>query len=95
MNDVRKELGVCMQYDVHFDHLTTEEHLLLYGHIKAPHWSKQELQQQVRRYVNLPNLPQSDCMKKCFNPYSIAAGLWRRLGCTLTVTSWWGRCLEA
>lgn len=51
--DVRKELGVCMQYDVHFDHLTTEEHLLLYGHIKAPHWSKQELQEQVRKYVNL------------------------------------------
>ncbi|XP_058249175.1 uncharacterized protein abca12 [Hemibagrus wyckioides] len=49
MKDVRKELGVCMQYDVHFDHMTTEEHLLLYGHIKAPHWSKQELQQQVRK----------------------------------------------
>ncbi|XP_046700800.1 glucosylceramide transporter ABCA12-like [Silurus meridionalis] len=49
INDVRKELGVCMQYDVHFDHLTTEEHLLLYGHIKAPHWSKQELQEQVRK----------------------------------------------
>ncbi|MCJ8732883.1 hypothetical protein PDJAM_G00216800 [Pangasius djambal] len=47
--EVRKELGVCMQYDVHFDHLTTEEHLLLYGHIKAPHWSKQELQQEVRK----------------------------------------------
>ncbi|MCI4378826.1 hypothetical protein PGIGA_G00219950 [Pangasianodon gigas] len=49
--DVRKELGVCMQYDVHFDHLTTEEHLLLYGHIKAPHWSKQELQQEVRKIL--------------------------------------------
>lgn len=51
--DVHKNLGVCMQYDVHFNHLTTEEHLLLYGHIKAPHWSKQELQRQVRKYVNL------------------------------------------
>ncbi|XP_027022078.2 uncharacterized protein abca12 [Tachysurus fulvidraco] len=49
MKHVRKELGVCMQYDVHFDHMTTEEHLLLYGHIKAPHWSKQELQQEVRK----------------------------------------------
>ncbi|KAM9487078.1 uncharacterized protein abca12 [Clarias gariepinus] len=48
---VRKELGVCMQYDVHFDHLTTEEHLLLYGHIKAPHWSKQELKEQVRKIL--------------------------------------------
>lgn len=57
MKHVRKELGVCMQYDVHFDHMTTEEHLLLYGHIKAPHWSKQELQQEVRKYVHLPTPP--------------------------------------
>lgn len=42
-----------MQYDVHFDHMTTEEHLLLYGRIKAPHWSEQELQQQVRKYVKI------------------------------------------
>lgn len=63
MKEVRKELGVCMQYDVHFDHLTTEEHLLLYGRIKAPHWSKQELQEQVRKYVNRPNLPQSEEVK--------------------------------
>uniref|UniRef100_A0A4W4HCX6 ATP-binding cassette, sub-family A (ABC1), member 12 n=1 Tax=Electrophorus electricus TaxID=8005 RepID=A0A4W4HCX6_ELEEL len=41
-----EELGVCMQYDVHFDHLTAEEHLLLYGQMKAPQWSKQELHQQ-------------------------------------------------
>ncbi|XP_072301151.1 glucosylceramide transporter ABCA12 [Eucyclogobius newberryi] len=46
--DVRKELGVCMQYDVLFDHMTAKEHLLLYGQIKAPHWSKRELTQQVR-----------------------------------------------
>ena len=49
MDQVRKELGVCMQYDVHFDHLTTKEHLLLYGQIKAPHWSQRELQEQVRK----------------------------------------------
>ncbi|TSW62345.1 ATP-binding cassette sub-family A member 12 [Bagarius yarrelli] len=47
--DIRNELGVCMQYDVHFDHMTTKEHLLLYGQIKAPHWSKEELQLQVRK----------------------------------------------
>uniref|UniRef100_A0A3Q1F1V9 ATP-binding cassette, sub-family A (ABC1), member 12 n=1 Tax=Acanthochromis polyacanthus TaxID=80966 RepID=A0A3Q1F1V9_9TELE len=44
---VRKDMGVCMQYDVLFDHMTTEEHLLLYGQIKAPHWSKRELREQV------------------------------------------------
>lgn len=48
IDDVRKELGVCMQYDVLFDHLTTKEHLLLYGQIKAPHWSPGELREQVR-----------------------------------------------
>ncbi|XP_076849875.1 uncharacterized protein abca12 [Brachyhypopomus gauderio] len=51
IDDVRKELGVCMQYDVHFDHLTVEEHLQLYGQIKAPHWTKQELHQQVRKIL--------------------------------------------
>lgn len=49
IDDVRKELGVCMQYDVLFDHMTTKEHLLLYGQIKAPHWSRRELHEQVRK----------------------------------------------
>ncbi|XP_061579710.1 glucosylceramide transporter ABCA12 [Cololabis saira] len=48
IDKVRKELGVCMQYDVLFDHMTTKEHLLLYGQIKAPHWSRRELHEQVR-----------------------------------------------
>ncbi|XP_044222425.1 glucosylceramide transporter ABCA12 [Thunnus albacares] len=48
IDDVRRELGVCMQYDVLFDHMTTKEHLLLYGLIKAPHWSNRELHEQVR-----------------------------------------------
>uniref|UniRef100_A0A8C9YEQ3 ATP binding cassette subfamily A member 12 n=1 Tax=Sander lucioperca TaxID=283035 RepID=A0A8C9YEQ3_SANLU len=48
IEDVRRELGVCMQYDVLFDHMTTKEHLLLYGQIKAPHWSYRELLEQVR-----------------------------------------------
>ncbi|XP_071381008.1 uncharacterized protein abca12 [Centroberyx affinis] len=51
IDDVRKELGVCMQYDVHFDHMTTKEHLLLYGQIKAPHWSRRELHEQVRKIL--------------------------------------------
>ncbi|XP_019750907.1 uncharacterized protein abca12 [Hippocampus comes] len=48
LDDIRKDLGVCMQYDVLFDHMTTKEHLLLYGQIKAPHWSRRELHEQVR-----------------------------------------------
>ncbi|KAM5151867.1 LOW QUALITY PROTEIN: glucosylceramide transporter ABCA12 [Mantella aurantiaca] len=46
---VRKNLGVCMQYDVLFDHLTTKEHLLLYGSIKAPKWNKIQLHEEVKR----------------------------------------------
>ncbi|XP_072787969.1 glucosylceramide transporter ABCA12 [Taeniopygia guttata] len=46
---IRKNMGVCMQHDVLFNYLTTKEHLLLYGYIKVPHCSKQELYQEVRR----------------------------------------------
>ncbi|KAG7503728.1 ATP-binding cassette sub-family A member 12 [Solea senegalensis] len=48
IDDIRKELGVCMQYDVLFDHMTAKEHLLLYGQIKAPHWTRGVLHEQVR-----------------------------------------------
>ncbi|KAL6100670.1 abca12 [Pungitius sinensis] len=51
IDEVRKELGVCMQYDVLFDHMTTKEHLLLYGKLKAPHWSSRELHEQVRKIL--------------------------------------------
>nr|XP_009931047.1 PREDICTED: ATP-binding cassette sub-family A member 12 [Opisthocomus hoazin] len=46
---IRKNMGVCMQHNVLFNYLTTKEHLLLYGYIKVPQWSKQELYQEVRR----------------------------------------------
>ncbi|XP_065493613.1 glucosylceramide transporter ABCA12 [Caloenas nicobarica] len=46
---IRKDMGVCMQHNVLFNYLTTKEHLLLYGYIKVPHWSKQELYQEVKR----------------------------------------------
>ncbi|XP_077071802.1 uncharacterized protein abca12 [Siphateles boraxobius] len=51
IDDVRKEMGVCMQYDVLFDHLTTKEHLLLYAQIKAPNLTKQEVNEQVHRIL--------------------------------------------
>uniref|UniRef100_A0A8B9G4T9 ABC transporter domain-containing protein n=1 Tax=Amazona collaria TaxID=241587 RepID=A0A8B9G4T9_9PSIT len=47
-----ENMGVCMQHNVLFNYLTTKEHLLLYGYIKVPHWSKQELYQEVKRYKN-------------------------------------------
>ncbi|XP_069709551.1 ATP-binding cassette sub-family A member 13 [Phaenicophaeus curvirostris] len=44
---IRTELGVCPQYDVLFNILTVREHLLLYGSMKAPGWTKEQLNQQV------------------------------------------------
>ncbi|XP_042678296.1 glucosylceramide transporter ABCA12 [Centrocercus urophasianus] len=46
---IRKNMGICMQHNVLFNYLTTKEHLLLYGYIKVPLWSKEELYQEVKR----------------------------------------------
>ncbi|XP_070588323.1 glucosylceramide transporter ABCA12 [Erythrolamprus reginae] len=48
---IRKNMGICMQHNVLFDYLTTKEHLLLYGYIKVPHWSKEELQEEIDRLL--------------------------------------------
>ncbi|XP_019488478.1 PREDICTED: ATP-binding cassette sub-family A member 12 [Hipposideros armiger] len=49
LHTVRKNMGVCMQHDVLFSYLTTKEHLLLYGSIKVPHWTKKQLHEEVKR----------------------------------------------
>ncbi|KAJ6623358.1 hypothetical protein lerEdw1_014852 [Lerista edwardsae] len=49
---IRTEMGVCPQYDVLFETLTVQEHLLLYGSVKAPSWTKIQLHQQVNRALN-------------------------------------------
>ncbi|XP_005361473.1 ATP-binding cassette sub-family A member 12 [Microtus ochrogaster] len=49
LNTVQKNMGVCMQHDVLFSYLTTKEHLLLYGSIKVPHWTKKQLHEEVKR----------------------------------------------
>lgn len=84
IDDVRRELGVCMQYDVLFDHLTTKEHLLLYGQIKAPHWSPGELHEQVRRYeinhfIGL-YLAAQMLLFSCTRVACSCIDLWERLG---------------
>ncbi|MEJ1272000.1 hypothetical protein NN561_002848 [Cricetulus griseus] len=53
LNTVRKNMGVCMQHDVLFSYLTTKEHLLLYGSIKVPHWTKKQLHEEVKRTIIL------------------------------------------
>uniref|UniRef100_A0A8C3S2A1 ABC transporter domain-containing protein n=1 Tax=Chelydra serpentina TaxID=8475 RepID=A0A8C3S2A1_CHESE len=44
---IRMEMGVCPQYDVLFDTLTVREHLLFYGSVKAPLWTKKQLHQAL------------------------------------------------
>ncbi|XP_066478185.1 glucosylceramide transporter ABCA12 [Tiliqua scincoides] len=46
---IRKNMGICMQHNVLFSYLNTKEHLLLYGYIKMPHWSKEERLEEVKR----------------------------------------------
>ncbi|XP_062972176.1 glucosylceramide transporter ABCA12 [Elgaria multicarinata webbii] len=53
---IRKNMGICMQHNVLFSYLTTKEHLLLYGYIKIPHWSKQELYEEVERTLKQTGL---------------------------------------
>uniref|UniRef100_A0A8C6VNR6 ABC transporter domain-containing protein n=1 Tax=Naja naja TaxID=35670 RepID=A0A8C6VNR6_NAJNA len=48
---IEKNMGICMQHNVLFDYLTTKEHLLLYGYIKVPQWSKEELQEEIDRIL--------------------------------------------
>ncbi|XP_068003827.1 ATP-binding cassette sub-family A member 13 [Melanerpes formicivorus] len=47
LSAIRTELGVCPQYDVLLNILTVREHLLLYGSVKAPGWTKEQLNQQI------------------------------------------------
>uniref|UniRef100_A0A8C8YJX1 ABC transporter domain-containing protein n=1 Tax=Prolemur simus TaxID=1328070 RepID=A0A8C8YJX1_PROSS len=46
-------MGVCMQHDVLFSYLTTKEHLLLYGSIKVPHWTKKQLHEESFAFSSL------------------------------------------
>ncbi|XP_071071140.1 ATP-binding cassette sub-family A member 13 [Dasypus novemcinctus] len=55
---IRRELGVCPQHDVLFDHLTVLEHLLLFGSIKAPLWTPKELHQQINKTLQDVELTQ-------------------------------------
>ncbi|XP_076402078.1 ATP-binding cassette sub-family A member 13 isoform X1 [Peromyscus maniculatus bairdii] len=58
MSKVREELGVCPQQDVLLDNLTVREHLVLFASIKAPWWTKKELQQQVNKTLDEVELTQ-------------------------------------
>ncbi|XP_050748329.1 ATP-binding cassette sub-family A member 13 [Gymnogyps californianus] len=77
---IRTELGVCPQYDVLFNILTVREHLLLYGSVKAPRWTKEQLNQQVSGALEDMDLSQHQ-----YKPVgALSGGMKRRLSIAIS-----------
>ncbi|NXX20269.1 ABCAD protein, partial [Podargus strigoides] len=77
---IRTELGVCPQYDVLFNTLTVREHLLLYGSVKAPSWTKEQLNQQVSGALEDVDLSQHQ-----YKPVAaLSGGMKRRLSIAIS-----------
>ncbi|XP_074398394.1 ATP-binding cassette sub-family A member 13 [Zonotrichia albicollis] len=77
---IRTELGVCPQYDVLFNTLTVREHLLLYGSVKAPTWTKEQLDEQVSGALEDVDLSQHQ-----YKPVgALSGGMKRRLSIAIS-----------
>ncbi|XP_041267626.1 ATP-binding cassette sub-family A member 13 [Onychostruthus taczanowskii] len=77
---IRTELGVCPQYDVLFNTLTVREHLLLYGSVKAPGWTKEQLDEQVSGALEDVDLSQHQ-----YKPVgALSGGMKRRLSIAIS-----------
>ncbi|XP_072184193.1 ATP-binding cassette sub-family A member 13 [Excalfactoria chinensis] len=77
---IRSELGVCPQYDVLFNILTVREHLLLYGSVKAPGWTNEQLNQQVSGALEDVDLSQHQ-----YKPVgALSGGMKRRLSIAIS-----------
>ncbi|XP_033375250.1 ATP-binding cassette sub-family A member 13 [Parus major] len=77
---IRTELGVCLQYDVLFNTLTVREHLLLYGSVKAPRWTKEQLNEQVSGALEDVGLSQHQ-----YEPVgALSGGMKRRLSVAIS-----------
>ncbi|PKU47979.1 atp-binding cassette sub-family a member 13 [Limosa lapponica baueri] len=77
---IRTELGVCPQYDVLFNILTVREHLLLYGSVKAPGWTTEQLNQYVSGALEDVDLSQHQ-----YKPVgALSGGMKRRLSIAIS-----------
>ncbi|XP_073488871.1 glucosylceramide transporter ABCA12-like [Aquarana catesbeiana] len=72
---IRKEIGVCPQYDVLFDYLTVKEHLMLFGALKIPSWTKNKLEREVEEALQEVGLLEHQKKLTC----SLSGGMKRRL----------------
>ncbi|XP_057888774.1 ATP-binding cassette sub-family A member 13 [Melospiza georgiana] len=77
---IRTELGVCPQYDVLFNTLTVREHLLLYGSVKAPAWTKEQLDEQVSGALEDVDL----CQHQYKPVGALSGGMKRRLSIAIS-----------
>ncbi|KAM7035903.1 ATP-binding cassette sub-family A member 13 [Passerculus sandwichensis] len=77
---IRTELGVCPQYDVLFNALTVREHLLLYGSVKAPAWTKEQLDAQVSGALEDVDL----CQHQYKPVGALSGGMKRRLSIAIS-----------
>ncbi|XP_069073042.1 ATP-binding cassette sub-family A member 13 [Pleurodeles waltl] len=80
LTSIRMEMGVCPQYDVLFDTLTVQEHLLLYGTVKAPFWGKKTLQLEVKRALQDVGL----VLHKNKRVQALSGGMKRRLSIAIS-----------
>ncbi|KAM3928109.1 ATP-binding cassette sub-family A member 13 [Leptodactylus fuscus] len=75
LSSIRLEMGVCPQYDVLFNNLTVKEHVLLFGSLRMPMWSKRQLDEEVKQVLKDVGLSKYH-MKYS---YSLSGGMKRRL----------------
>ncbi|XP_077644282.1 ATP-binding cassette sub-family A member 13 [Lonchura striata] len=77
---IRTELGVCPQYDVLFSTLTVREHLLFYGSVKAPGWTKEQLNERISGV-----LEEVDLSEHQYKPVgTLSGGMKRRLSIAIS-----------
>ncbi|XP_075070467.1 glucosylceramide transporter ABCA12-like [Mixophyes fleayi] len=81
LSTIRTEMGVCPQYDVLFENLTIEEHLLLFGALKMPTCPKKQLYQEVKQAIKDVDLFQHRLKYTC----SLSGGMKRRLSIAIAL----------
>ncbi|KAK2868151.1 hypothetical protein Q7C36_000022 [Tachysurus vachellii] len=73
MDEIRQSLGVCPQYNILFNHLTVEEHILFYSLLKGR--EHKEAEQEVQNMLKDLGLPH----KRYDEAQNLSGGLQRKL----------------
>lgn len=81
MDKIRKDLGICPQFDVLFDHLTVEEHLWFYCKLK--HIENAKIRPEIDKMISLLDLEP----KRHKRAYTLSGGMKRKLSVRLECSS--------